>query len=250
MFDFFKRLFSPPASVPAHPVPALPKPAAPQPVPVPPEAKTPSSVSPWAGDAIPVPFSDIVARLPGSLAPLVLSSVTGAFPLPVKTALAQLPSGAVRIRFAELRQSAPPGTFADDASLDETLVDLPLPKILAAMNPALLARRSGQTQLEVPEEISGVFRSKDKAPARVCRARCGACCSNHSAKPSRAQAGAGRPKTAGVNCLSSSRAETSSVRAVAFRRAKTSRSGPCARAASSRWKRADGAAFGALRILA
>lgn len=249
MFDFFKRLFSPQASVPAHPVPALPKPAAPQPVPVPPEAKTPSSVSPWAGDAIPVPFSDIVARLPGSLAPLVLSSVTGAFPLPVKTALAQLPSGAVRIRFAELRQSAPPGTFADDASLDETLVDLPLPKILAAMNPALLARRSGQTQLEVPEEISGVFRSKDKAPpglSRPVRRLLFQPLRQALSRPSRS----GRPKTAGVNCLSSSRAETSSVRAVAFRRAKTSRSGPCARAASSRWKRADGAAFGALRILA
>lgn len=118
-------------------------------------------------DVIPVPFSDIVARLPASLAPLVSSSATGVFPLPVKTALAQLPSGAVRIRFAELRQSAPPGTFADDASLDETWVDLPLARILAAMNPALLARRSGQTQVEVPEDISGVFRSKDKAPARA-----------------------------------------------------------------------------------
>jgi predicted regulator of Ras-like GTPase activity (Roadblock/LC7/MglB family) len=153
MFDFLKRLFSPPASVPADAAPALPRQPAPQP--------------PQAGNAIPVPFSDIVARLPASLAPLVLSPAAGAFPLPVKTALAQLPSGAVRIRFAELRQSAPPGTFDDDASLDETWVDLPLPGIVAAMNPALLARRPGQTQVEVPKDIPGVFRSKDKAPARA-----------------------------------------------------------------------------------
>jgi predicted regulator of Ras-like GTPase activity (Roadblock/LC7/MglB family) len=164
MFDLFKRLFSPPAPVLEEPVPALPKPAAPPPAPA--AAKVPSS--PWRTDnAIKVPFSDIMARLPGSFAPLVLSSATGAFSLPVKTALEQLPSGAVRIRFAELRQSAPPGTFANNASLDETLVDLPLPKILEAMNPALLARRSGQTQVEVPEGISGVFGSKAKAPVQT-----------------------------------------------------------------------------------
>jgi len=163
MFDFFKRLFWPPASAPPDSAPAPPTPPAPQPAPAPPEAKTPAR----AGDTIHVLLSDIVARLPCSLTPLVSSSVTGTFPLPVKTAVAQLPSGAVRIPFGQIRQSSPPGTFANNASLDETMVELPLPKILAAMDPALLARRSGQTQVEVPEEISGVFRSKVKAPARV-----------------------------------------------------------------------------------
>jgi len=159
MFDFFKRLFSQPVSVPAAPVQELPKPAAPLPKPAP--------APPPGGDTIHVPFSDILARLPGALAPLASASLTGFFPLPVKTALAQLPSGAVRVRFGQLRQAAPPGTFSGDVSLDETLVDLPLPKILAAMNPALLARRPGQTQVEVPKDISGVFGSKDKAPARA-----------------------------------------------------------------------------------
>jgi predicted regulator of Ras-like GTPase activity (Roadblock/LC7/MglB family) len=121
-------------------------------------------VLPQNGDVIYLPFGDIVARFPGSLAPLVSSSVTGTFPLPITTALAQLPTGAVRIRFAELRESAPPGTFANNASLDETLVDLPLPKILAGMNPALLVRRSGQTEVTVPNGVSGVFASKAKTP--------------------------------------------------------------------------------------
>ena len=167
MFDFFKRLFSPPVSAPPDSAPAPPKPAAPPPAPAPPEAKAAPAILARAGDTIPLLLSDIVARLPASFAPLVSSSVTGNFPLPVKTALGQLPSGAVRIPFGQIRQSAPPGTFANNASLDETLVELPLPKILAAMDPALLARRSGQTQVEVPEEILGIFGSKAGVPARV-----------------------------------------------------------------------------------
>jgi predicted regulator of Ras-like GTPase activity (Roadblock/LC7/MglB family) len=116
-----------------------------------------------AGENIYLPFTDILARLPASLAPFVLSPATGAFLLPVKTAVAQLPSGAVRIRFGELRKTAPTGTFTDDAGLDETLVDLPLPKILTAINPAVLARRSDQAQMDIAPEISGIFSSKIRA---------------------------------------------------------------------------------------
>jgi predicted regulator of Ras-like GTPase activity (Roadblock/LC7/MglB family) len=112
-------------------------------------------------------LTDIVAKLPAALAPLPSASVKGAYSLSVQTALAQLPTGAVRIRFAQLREAAPPGTFSADASHNETMVDLPLPKILAAINPALLARRSGQKQIEVPGEITGVFGAKDKAGAQV-----------------------------------------------------------------------------------
>ncbi len=118
-------------------------------------------------DAIRVPLTEIVARLPAALAPLTSASVKGAFLLPVKTALGQLPSGAVRIPFGQIRQSAPPGTFANDASLDETLVELPLPRIVAAISPSLLARREGQRQVEVPTEISGIFGPKDKSSARI-----------------------------------------------------------------------------------
>jgi predicted regulator of Ras-like GTPase activity (Roadblock/LC7/MglB family) len=163
MFDFLKRLFSPPAPLPPLSVPAVAKPDAPPPNVVPP---VPASLIPFPrqpeGDAIPVPLSDIVARLPGALAPLISGAVTGVFPLPVKTALGQLPSGAVRIPFGQIRQSAPPGTFANNTGFDETLVELPLARILAAMNPALLARRIGQTRVEVPAEISGIFGAKDK----------------------------------------------------------------------------------------
>jgi predicted regulator of Ras-like GTPase activity (Roadblock/LC7/MglB family) len=105
-----------------------------------------------------------VARLPGALASLACGPATGIFSLPVKTALGQLSSGAVRIPFGQIRQSAPPGTFVNNADFDGTLVELPLAKILAAVNPALLVRRTGQTRVEVPAEISGPFGTQDKTP--------------------------------------------------------------------------------------
>jgi predicted regulator of Ras-like GTPase activity (Roadblock/LC7/MglB family) len=163
MFGFFKRLFSHSVPEPAAPVPEALAPVAP-PAPLAPPALTMPVAPPRPiGDAIQVPFSDIVARLSGGLAPLSSVPLTGTFPLPVQTALAQLPSGAVRVRFAQIRQAAPPGTFSDDTSLDETLVDLPLPKVLAAMNPALLSRRAGQKQVEVPKEVTGVFKTENRA---------------------------------------------------------------------------------------
>ena len=203
--NFFKRIFSQPAGDPATPAPAPAKPAAPQPAPstkaapaqppatapkpapavqaapapkpapatAPAPAPTPAapqSAQVASGDTIQVLLSDIVVKLPANLAPLPSASVTGSFSLPVQTALAQLPSGAVRIRFAQLRDAAPAGTFPSDASLGETLVDLPLPKILAAMNPALLTRRSGQKQIDVPPEITGVFGTKEKTAAQVAAA--------------------------------------------------------------------------------
>jgi predicted regulator of Ras-like GTPase activity (Roadblock/LC7/MglB family) len=165
MFEFLKRLFSRQAAAPPVAAPA-PPPAIVPPTPAPPEMQRVSQ----AGDTIPLQLGDIVARLPASLAPLVSPSATGTYRLPVKTALEQLPSGAVRISFGQLRQAFPPGTFAASAGLDETPVDLPLPKILGAMDPALLARRPGQKQVEAPEGISAIF-GLNAAAARVAALR-------------------------------------------------------------------------------
>jgi predicted regulator of Ras-like GTPase activity (Roadblock/LC7/MglB family) len=168
MFEFLTRMFSPsakkaaPPAVEPSPAPIIP---APLPAPVVAPIPVPAPVPRNGSDAIALAYADIVPRFPSSLAPFVSAPVTGAFELPVKTALEQLPTGAVRIRFAELRLAAPAGTFAEDDSLDETLVDLPLPKILEAMNPALLKRRNGQTDLIVPESVPGLFTSKNPAVA-------------------------------------------------------------------------------------
>ena len=88
-----------------------------------------------------LPLKPILARLPSSIAALVSPTASGFFVLPVKTALAQLPLGAVRVPFGHLRRGSPPGTFADNAAHDDALVDLPLPEILSLINPALLSRR-------------------------------------------------------------------------------------------------------------
>jgi predicted regulator of Ras-like GTPase activity (Roadblock/LC7/MglB family) len=162
MFGPLKRLFSRPASpAPAEAVSSVPiAPLIPAPVAAPAFSTPPP---PPTGESIQVPFQDIVARLPATITPLLASSFNGMFALPVQTALAQLPTGAVRITLAELRRGIPPGTIAENPSLDSTLIDLPLPRILAAMNPALLARRPGQKKVTVSEEITGIFGTKEKA---------------------------------------------------------------------------------------
>lgn len=81
--------------------------------------------------------------------------------------MAQLPSGAVRVRFAQLRQAAAPGTFPEDPNLDEALVELPLNRILPALNRSMLARRDGQVVTEVPSDVTGLFDSKSKTTAKV-----------------------------------------------------------------------------------
>ena len=148
--------------------PSLPAQAAPAPLPAA-GAAPPALSAARTGDIIHVPFSDIMAGLPALFLPLVSSSVTGTFPLPVQTALAQLPSGAVRIplpKFAnQPRRERLPTTFATTKHWSICR----LPKILAAMNPALLSRRTGQTQVEAPQEISGLFAVESESSAPFAR---------------------------------------------------------------------------------
>jgi predicted regulator of Ras-like GTPase activity (Roadblock/LC7/MglB family) len=109
------------------------------------------------GDVVHLPLNDILAQLPAAVAPLLLARPGGTFSLPVRNAVEQLGTGAVRVRLAQLRQSTPPGTFAGDTSRDETLVELPLSQILAAIGPAAFPRRSQQRATVVPEDVTGVF---------------------------------------------------------------------------------------------
>jgi predicted regulator of Ras-like GTPase activity (Roadblock/LC7/MglB family) len=104
-----------------------------------------------------LPLPPILASLPPNLASLAASPGAGTFSLPVKTVLAQLASGAVKILFGELRQGSPPGTFYDNATQDRALVSLPLPQILASLDPALLGRRPGQKTVAVPESVTSIF---------------------------------------------------------------------------------------------
>jgi predicted regulator of Ras-like GTPase activity (Roadblock/LC7/MglB family) len=79
------------------------------------------------------------------------------FSLSTGVAVEQLRTGAVRIPFSQLRQGSPPGTFAANGTHDDSLIDLPLPLILAALGPAGLARRPDQKRAAAPDNVAGVF---------------------------------------------------------------------------------------------
>ena len=143
MFDFIKRLFARPAPAPASP--AKPVEAAPLPAP--------------SGEVVLLPLADI--PLPPGLA---AGSLTGAYALPVEVALAQLPTGRVQVTFGEIRRAAPAGVFPDTAAFDNTPVALPLPRILASVNPALLGRRSQQKQTAIADEEWAGFGGQPVAP--------------------------------------------------------------------------------------
>jgi predicted regulator of Ras-like GTPase activity (Roadblock/LC7/MglB family) len=153
MFESLKKLFSKLATPPPPQPPAKSVSTSPAQLPTSPPLPVPLQT----GDVVHLPLNDILAQLPAKVAPLVLARPGGTFSLPVRSALEQLGTGAVRIRFAQLRQSALPGTFANDSSHDNTLIDLPLPQILAAIGPAAFARRSQQRVIDVPDNVAGVF---------------------------------------------------------------------------------------------
>jgi predicted regulator of Ras-like GTPase activity (Roadblock/LC7/MglB family) len=119
------------------------------------------------GGVVHLPLNDILAHLPPSVSPLVLARPGGTFSLPIQNAVDQLGTGAVRVRFVELRQSAVPGTFSNDTSQDDALIDLPLPQILAAIGPAAFTRRPNQKITAVPDQVTGVFGVKGAAAPRV-----------------------------------------------------------------------------------
>jgi predicted regulator of Ras-like GTPase activity (Roadblock/LC7/MglB family) len=86
--------------------------------------------------------------------------------LPLATALEQLPRGAIRIPFRELRQYAP-GFFMGGGDLDEAIVDVPLSEVVSRLSPSHLVRRGQQKQVAIAQDIPTVFSSSTGAPARA-----------------------------------------------------------------------------------
>ena len=77
--------------------------------------------------------------------------------IPLEKVLTQLARGAVKITFGELRLAAP-GVFVNSGGEhDHKPVMLPLNEILTRLNPALLARRVTQKQVELTDEIGSPF---------------------------------------------------------------------------------------------
>ena len=110
------------------------------------------------GKSVEVSLQTILDGLPVELQPLIRQTNVGeqTISVPLEKILAQLSRGAVKVSFKELRQSAP-GVFTAENNRDEVLVALPLAEILSQLNPALIARRRVQRQVEVPPDISSPF---------------------------------------------------------------------------------------------
>jgi predicted regulator of Ras-like GTPase activity (Roadblock/LC7/MglB family) len=81
--------------------------------------------------------------------------------IPLEKVLSQLSRGSVKISFGELRQASP-GVFSTENDRDRVLIQLPLNEILTQLNPALIARRRVQKQVEVPDDISSPFESQNQ----------------------------------------------------------------------------------------
>ncbi len=121
--------------------------------------------------SIALPYASIISCVPkelwGKLAPAGAGAAE--FALTREQALAQLPQGAVKVSFSELRRAAPSGLFANNATQDSRLIDLPLGDILAQLHPDSFARRPNQTCVEVSDELPDLFGNKGErlAPLRV-----------------------------------------------------------------------------------
>ena len=133
------------------------------PAPVTSAAPSPSATSmPPGENEIALPLAPVVAGLPPELRAKIMSVPPPGLTInvPVETVLAQLPFGAVKISFGELRQLAASIFVNSGGEHDVKMVGLPLNEILPRLNPALLARRTGQ-KIEVGEEIKGPFGGKN-----------------------------------------------------------------------------------------
>jgi predicted regulator of Ras-like GTPase activity (Roadblock/LC7/MglB family) len=110
--------------------------------------------------SIEVPLAAILQCLPVELQPRVMNVDVGtvAIHIPLERVLSQLSRGSVKISFGELRQTAP-HAFSPEPDKDKVAVPLPLGELLSRINPALIARRRVQKQVEVPEDISSPFES-------------------------------------------------------------------------------------------
>src|SRR5882724_6000028 len=117
-----------------------------------------------SGKGVEVPLQKILEGLPLELQPRVRHANVGdaTISIPLEKVLSQLSRGAVKLSFGELRQAAP-GVFSSETDRDRVLIQLPLNEILTQLNPALIARRRVQKQIEVPDDISSPFESQSQS---------------------------------------------------------------------------------------
>jgi hypothetical protein len=150
-----------PGYAPGGPVPPPPAPVEEEPSPPEEPVEAPTAAS-ATGDFVQLPLRAILLKLPDLLKNRVRQppATNVQVSIPIQKILPQLAHGSVKIAFSELRQAAPAGVFLDSSDQDQTLIELPLPAVLAQLKPSQLPRRGDQRKVEVPEEVSSLFGSR------------------------------------------------------------------------------------------
>jgi predicted regulator of Ras-like GTPase activity (Roadblock/LC7/MglB family) len=131
----------------------------------------PTATALSGADSLTLPYSAIIKLIPqelwGKLAPAGVAGYN--YTISRKSVLEQLPHGAVKVSFGELRRGAPSGVFIATPAEDNRLVDLPLSEILDQLHPDSFARRPDQARVDVSPEVPDLFGAKGErlAPLRV-----------------------------------------------------------------------------------
>jgi predicted regulator of Ras-like GTPase activity (Roadblock/LC7/MglB family) len=110
------------------------------------------------GNGVQLPLYTIIGVLPLELKTRIRETMVSDIfvTLPLDRVLTQLGTGVVKITFGELRAMAP-NVFLTQATQDHVEILLPLNEILPQINPAMIARRQSQRQVQVPEDVRGPF---------------------------------------------------------------------------------------------
>jgi predicted regulator of Ras-like GTPase activity (Roadblock/LC7/MglB family) len=113
-----------------------------------------------AGERLAVPFKALLKVIPEELHGKKNASdnATGKFFISRQTVLEQIGNGSVRVKFGEIRRSAPQGLLTLSNTEDERIIDLPLGQLLPQLKPAELTRRA-QQRVDVPTDIANLFGS-------------------------------------------------------------------------------------------
>jgi hypothetical protein len=118
---------------------------------------------PLAANEIELPLASVVSGLPMELRAKIMSApaANATIRLQIEAIIQQLASGTVKISFGELRRLAPGLIANSGGEHDGRTVPLPLPEILARINPALLARHPVKT-ISVTDDIAGPFADRGR----------------------------------------------------------------------------------------
>ena len=119
----------------------LARPVGAAPVPARPAVRTPE----YNDEEVSIPLQSVLNNLPSELKSRVIPMDLGGATMTVAVhkVLSQLPQGAVKLSFGELRRAAPQ-LFSPGEQFDQQDFDLPLNEILVRMNPALLPQSPAQ----------------------------------------------------------------------------------------------------------